>query len=78
MLKETSNATNKETDACDRAMRMVHNLIDINDKVIASCKTAKTYAQDAGDSESENLMVERIAYHQKALWMLRSTAKQST
>lgn len=78
MLKETSNATNKETDAGGRVMRMVHNLIDINDKVIASCQSAKTDAQDAGDTESESLMVERITYHQKALWMLKSTAKEGS
>lgn len=78
MLKTTSNATNKETDASARAIRMVHNLIEINDKVIASCQSAKMDAQSVGDSESENLIVERITYHQKALWMLKSTTRQAS
>lgn len=76
ILKTTSNALNKETDVNSRAIRMVHNLIEMNEEVIESCQSAKKDAQDVSDDESENLMVERITYHQKALWMLKSTAKQ--
>jgi starvation-inducible DNA-binding protein len=76
MLKTTSNALNKETDSSARNTRMIHNLIDINEKVIMSCQSTKGEAQHMGDDETENLMVERITYHQKALWMLKSTVKQ--
>jgi starvation-inducible DNA-binding protein len=75
MLKTTSSAMNKESDANARATRMIHNLIEINEKVIVSCQAAKLDAQTAHDDESENLMVERITYHQKALWMLRSAVQ---
>lgn len=75
VLKTTSNAINKETDPNARATRMIHNLIEVNEKVIISCQAAKTEAQGTSDDESENLMVERITSHQKAVWMLKSTAK---
>ncbi len=71
----TSNALNKETAAHDRAERMLHNLIDLNETVIKSCQASKKAAQNTHDDETENLMVERITAHQKALWMLQSTAK---
>ncbi len=73
--KMTSNALNKETDADARADRMIHNLISLNGAVIASCQTAKEKCKDMQDDESENLMIERITAHQKAIWMLRSIIK---
>jgi starvation-inducible DNA-binding protein len=75
ILKTTSNAMNKETKADARAIRMVHNLIEMNESVIESCRLAKNEAQIIVDDESENLIVERITAHQKALWMLRSIVK---
>jgi starvation-inducible DNA-binding protein len=75
ILKTTSNAMNKETKADARAVRMVHNLIEMNESVIKSCQFAKNEAQVIVDDESENLIVERITAHQKALWMLKSIVK---
>lgn len=75
MLQTTSNAMNKEADVNERAVRMVHNLIEMNDSVIEICQSAKKEAQDSKDDESENLMVERITEHQKALWILKSIVK---
>lgn len=75
ILKTTSNAMNKETKADARATRMVHNLIEMNESVIESCQFAKNEAQIIVDDESENLMVERITAHQKALWMLKSIVR---
>ncbi len=75
LLKSTSNPLNKEADAKDRAMRMVHNLIMLHQAVLASCKATAEISDDADDDATENLMVERITYHQKALWMLTSIAK---
>ncbi len=73
--KMTSNPLNKEKDAGDRAQRMLNNLIKLNDAVILSCQISKTAAKNSLDDETENLMVERITAHQKALWMLKSSAK---
>lgn len=73
--KMTSNALNKETAADDRADRMVQNLIELNEAVIKSCQASKKIAQNVRDDESENMLVERITAHQKALWMLSSVLK---
>lgn len=72
LTKMTSNSLNKETDANERALRMVHNLVSLTEAVVSSCQNAKLEARSAEDDESENLMIERITVHQKALWMLRS------
>jgi starvation-inducible DNA-binding protein len=74
-LKMVSNALNKEQDANDRAIRMVHNLIGLQEELIKSCQIAKDEACDIDDDETENLMVERITAHQKQLWMLKSVIK---
>jgi len=73
--KMTSSALNKETNADQRADRMVNNLIAMNETVVKSCQEAKEEFRNAHDDESENLMIERITVHQKALWMLRSIVK---
>jgi len=73
--KMTSNALNKEPAAEDRANRMLRNLIELNEAVIKSCLSTKKMAQNLRDDETENLMVERITVHQKALWMLESSLK---
>jgi starvation-inducible DNA-binding protein len=73
--KMTSNALNKEPDAEDRAIRMIHNLIMMNKAVIDKCQSAKKASHKASDDETENLMVTRVTIHQKALWMLNSIIK---
>jgi starvation-inducible DNA-binding protein len=74
-LKTTSNALNKENNANDRALRMVHNLIMLHEAVIKSCQLSKIACQKNNDEESDNLLVERITVHQKAIWMLKSIVK---
>ena len=73
--KMISNPLNKETDANLRAERMVHNLIALTGTVINVCRKAKEEACNAKDDETENMLVERITAHQKALWMLESVFK---
>lgn len=73
--KMISNALNKETHAEERASRMIHNLIILNQSVIEKCQSAKEASRKASDDETENLMVTRVTIHQKALWMLNSIAK---
>ncbi len=74
--KMTSNALNKETDASSRSNRMLHNLVSLNDAVIKSCQTAKKLCHQQHDDESENVIIERITAHQKAVWMLHSSLSQ--
>ena len=62
-------------DADDRATAMVKDLVDLHDKVIASCMSAKDLADEAKDDVSVDLMVSRLAALEKARWMLLSSAK---
>jgi starvation-inducible DNA-binding protein len=75
ITKLTSNALNKELESDERAMRMVQNLIALNESTVKSCQISKKIAQNLRDDETENLLIERITVHQKALWMLSSIAK---
>ena len=75
ITRMTSNALNKESDANARSDRMVYNLMTLNETVVKSCQSAKEEAQKQLDDETENLMVERITTHQKAMWMMRSILK---
>lgn len=73
--KNISSPMNKEPTADERASRMVHNLIMMNQAVMNKCQSAKAESQKANDDETENLMVTRVTVHQKALWMLNSIVK---
>jgi len=73
--KMTANPLNKETESYLRADRMVHNLVALSGNVIDLCQVAKGEAQEAEDDETENLLIERITAHEKALWRLTSTLK---
>jgi starvation-inducible DNA-binding protein len=74
-LDNLSNPQHKETDKDAVADRMVHNLIEFHEKVIASAQALKKHAAKHEDDESEDLAVQRIQVHQKAVWMLRSIVK---
>lgn len=54
------------------ALDMVKHLVKANEKLLADLKTAKECAAEAGDSESEDMMIARIQVHQKTTWMLKS------
>ena len=51
---------------------MVRHLIKANEKLLADLKTARDHAGEAGDTESEDLMIGRIQVHEKTTWMLKS------
>ena len=53
------------------AQDMVRHLIKANEKLLADLKTARDHASEAGDSESEDLMIGRIQVHEKTTWMLK-------
>ena len=54
------------------AKTMVEHLLQANEKLLADLKTARDHAGEAGDSESEDLMIARIQVDEKTIWMLRS------
>lgn len=53
----------------------VKALIAGHEKVVADAARARDIAGEANDPESEDLMIQRITTHEKALWMLRSFLK---
>ncbi len=53
----------------------VKALIVGHEKVVADAARARQVAGEADDPESEDLMIQRITIHEKALWMLRSFLK---
>ena len=54
------------------ARDMVRHLVAGHEKLLSDLKTARNTAADAGDSETEDLMIARIQVHEKTAWMLKS------
>ena len=54
------------------AQDMVNHLVKANEKLLADLAVARDLAGEAGDSESEDLMIGRMQLHQKTVWMLKS------
>lgn len=54
------------------AKEMVQHLVTANNKLLADLRTARDRAGEAGDSETEDLMISRIQVHEKTVWMLKS------
>jgi starvation-inducible DNA-binding protein len=53
----------------------VAGLIVAHEKTIEDALQAQELAGQAGDLESQDLMIERVAWHKKTLWMLKSYLK---
>jgi starvation-inducible DNA-binding protein len=53
----------------------VRALISANEKLVADAEGARDLAEEAGDPESQDLMIERVTLHQKTIWMLKSFLK---
>ncbi|WP_442508136.1 ferritin-like domain-containing protein [Novipirellula sp. SH528] len=54
------------------AKEMVTHLVKSNEKLLGDLKVARDKAGEAGDSESEDIMIARIQVHEKTVWMLKS------
>jgi starvation-inducible DNA-binding protein len=54
------------------AEEMVQHLVTANEKLLGDLQTARDCAAEAGDSESEDMMISRIQVHEKTVWMLKS------
>lgn len=54
------------------AEAMVAHLAKANEKMIDSLKSARQAAADAGDDQTEDLMIARTQVHEKAVWMLKA------
>ena len=63
----------KDGDPENDAPTMLKELMKDHETVIATCRAALTVADDEGDDVSVDLLTQRLAAHEKAAWMLRST-----
>lgn len=54
---------------------MVAALVTAHEKWIRDAKRARDLSAEAGNTQTEDLMVERLRVHEKTLWMLRSYLK---
>jgi starvation-inducible DNA-binding protein len=68
-------ASIKEEAGVPPAEDMMRILVDDNTAVVRTLRAALPTAQEAGDEASVDLIVGRIAVHEKAAWMLRSLLK---
>lgn len=57
------------------AKDFVAHLIECHETVVQSAMTARRSSEEAGDLETQDLVISRIQTHQKTLWMLRSFLK---
>jgi len=53
----------------------VAHLIEAHETTAASAKAARDSSEEAGDLETQDLMIARIQAHEKAVWMLKSFLK---
>lgn len=65
-------AGTKEIKEDASAEEMVKHLSDLNAELVKDLKTARDLAAEAGDSQTEDLMIARIQVHEKHIWMLDS------
>jgi starvation-inducible DNA-binding protein len=54
------------------AASMVRHLLEANEHLVGSLQKARAAAAEAGDDQTEDLMIARTQVHEKTLWMLRS------
>lgn len=69
------NKTLSDVGQTPDAETMVQMLVDDNTAIVAAMKPVLEAAQEAGDEVTVDLIIGRMAEHEKTAWMLRSTAK---
>jgi starvation-inducible DNA-binding protein len=72
---EMSTVTEGPSAAGASAKDWVSSVLLAHEVVISAVHKARTIAADAGDAETEDLLIGRIAIHQKAVWFLNSYLK---
>ena len=69
------SASLQETGQTPDASAMVEMLANDNVAMVGTIKPVLHAAQAAGDEVTADLMIQRMAVHEKAAWMLRSMGK---
>ena len=68
-------ATVKGETEVPKAEEMVRRLVADMETVCGTIRTVLPQAQEAGDEVTADLLIGRLAVHEKATWMLRSLVK---
>lgn len=56
------------------ALEMVEQLVADHEKIVQNMRDTARQAEEAGDFATHDLLTGRLAFHEKAIWMLRSIA----
>jgi starvation-inducible DNA-binding protein len=64
----------REQPAIPSAAEMLRQLVSDHGTAARTIRAALSTAQAAGDEATAGLLADRLAYHEKQLWMIRSTA----
>jgi starvation-inducible DNA-binding protein len=64
----------KENDRIPAATEMLGELMSDNETATRIIRAALSTAQDAGDEATAGLLVDRLTYHEKQIWMMKSMA----
>lgn len=62
----------KEISEDANAKEMVTHLVEANEKLLQDLKAASARAGEAGDTETEDMLIARTQVHDKTVWMLKS------
>jgi starvation-inducible DNA-binding protein len=77
-LKKLANVAGMDEFASSMPQKdFVAALIVAHEKVIDDATRARNLAGDGNDLESQDLMIDRLTFHQKTVWMLKSFLKSS-
>ncbi len=63
----------KETEEIPKCDDMLRALVADNETVVDTIKAGLFAAETAGDEATAGLLSDRLAYHEKQLWMMKST-----
>ncbi len=58
------------------ALSMIEDLIETHEGAVRTMREAAADAGDADDVVTEDMLTQRLTFHEKALWMLRSIAAE--
>ena len=74
-LASMSTVEEGPTAAPARAKDLVSSVLIAHETVVAAALDTRVKAAEAGDAETEDLIIGRIKIHQKAIWFLNSYLK---
>jgi starvation-inducible DNA-binding protein len=61
-----------ENERIPSALEMIRELVNDHETAVRTVRAALSTAQAAGDEATAGLLADRLTYHEKELWMMRS------